>query len=176
MTTNNENATESTTTTPEAKCTPITTLKEFHDALSSLSSIKITKNRWAFEKAEELRKIEEKYGEFINPLETQEAMLLPHIEEFARNNRATLFPKAKTTVIGMLKLSFRAGTGSVSILPDFSEQQVIDNLKEAGYESCVQVKVSLNKTELKKAVPEDKRAKLGFEVVTTENFSCDLNN
>jgi phage host-nuclease inhibitor protein Gam len=115
---------------------------------------------------QELMSIEKKFGPELKRLKEQLAARTDGVLDFARAHKASVFGSAKSRKFnyGTLKLT----TESSKVVFTVDEVQVIANLERFGWDRGVVMTVkSVNKNALKAAVPEDKQAKVGFEIVKT---------
>jgi phage host-nuclease inhibitor protein Gam len=113
-----------------------------------------------------IHRIELEHGEAIKRLKEQLALRVEAVLDFAAGHKVEVFGEKKSRKFNYGTLQLSKESSKVEFLVE--ETKLIANLKRAGYDrGVVKTIESVDKEVLRGAVPEEKRAAIGFDIVKT---------
>ncbi len=147
-------------------------LEEYARAEADLTSLKQ-------KKALEVAKINEKYADTMEALETEMNNSFDKLQKFAEQND-TLFTSSRSIKFSFGSLGFRKGMPSLKIaVKDITWDNVVDRIKRLKATEFLRTKVEVDKKKLLDERNDQKVVKLiqkaGLEVEVTESFFVKTN-
>ena len=142
------------------------TVDDLDGEIREVASLTLQAGDRESEMQQELLAIEKKYGVELKRLKEALAIRIDGVLEFARSHKVQVFGDKKSRKFNYGTITLSKESSRVEFTLD--EAIVIGNLERLGWDrGVVKTSKSIDKNAIQTVVPEDKRAKVGFEVVET---------
>ncbi len=140
-------------------------------ALKDIRELQHTLAELQIEKARKMDAITEEYSERSAPLEKKVKSIGKDVKEFVDAHRLDMEGKSRRLHFG--SVGYRAG--SKLVLSNEKVKDAIATLKALGFASCIEIKETLKRDEVKKQ-PQAVLDQIGAYIKTTDEFYYDISD